>query len=278
MKIKYTIAFAFLALLVVVSCKKDEYVPFDYVGQEVLDDAALIEYMQNHYFDEVDDEIKLIDNGQESFFEQVEIEIVNSNNIDYKLYYIVKKQGVGYQPLKVDKVMSTYKGELLNGYVFDSRESITVGNPWFSLESVIKGWQYGFVHFKGGVNVSLPDAPLKFENFSSGFLFIPSGLGYNNTPSGAIPPNSPLIFTIDLQYAAPVDHDKDLVFSYLEDLNGNGEVLDDDTDGDGIPDYADQDDDGDGVLTRDEDIDGDLDPTNDDTDGDGIPNYLDSDS
>ena len=278
MKIKYAIAFAFLALLVIVSCKEDEYEPFDYVGQEKIDDAALIEYMENHYFDEVSDSIKLIDNGQESFYEQVETDIVNSNDIDYKLYYIVKEQGVGYQPSKVDKIISTYKGELMNGYVFDSRESITIGNPWFSLEQVIKGWSYGFTHFKGGVNISVPDAPLEFDEYSNGFLFIPSGLGYNNAPQGGIPPNSPLVFTVDLQYAAPVDHDGDLVFSYVEDLDGDGDFLNDDTDGDSIPDYADPDDDGDGVLTKDEDANGDLDPTNDDTDGDGIPDYLDSDS
>lgn len=279
MKIKYAIATALLTMLVIVGCKEDDFVPFDYAGQEVLDDAALVEYMKNHYFDEVSDSIKLIDNGQESFYEQKEVQIINSNDIDYKLYYIVKEQGVGYQPSKVDKIISTYKGELLNGYVFDSRESITVGNPWFSLEKVIKGWSYGFTHFKGGVNISMPDAPLEFDEYSNGFLFIPSGLGYNNVPQGgSIPANSPLVFTIDLQYAAPVDHDNDLVFSYLEDIDGDGEFLDDDTDGDGIPNYGDPDDDGDGVLTKDEDTNMNGDPTDDDTDGDEIPNYLDSDS
>jgi len=38
------------------------------------------------------------------------------------------------------------------------------------------------------------------------------------------------------------------------------------------------DEDGDGILDEDEDVDGDGDWTNDDTDGDGIPNYLDPDS
>ncbi|WP_010519036.1 Calx-beta domain-containing protein, partial [Croceivirga radicis] len=39
--------------------------------------------------------------------------------------------------------------------------------------------------------------------------------------------------------------------------------------------YRDVDDDGDGIPTMDEDADNDGDPTNDDTDGDGIPDYLD---
>ena len=49
----------------------------------------------------------------------------------------------------------------------------------------------------------------------------------------------------------------------------------DDTDGDGIANFADIDDDGDGVYTINEyDTDGDGIP--DDTDGDGIPDYLDN--
>jgi MYXO-CTERM domain-containing protein len=46
---------------------------------------------------------------------------------------------------------------------------------------------------------------------------------------------------------------------------------------DGTIDALDTDDDGDGVLTSFEDVDGDGDPTNDDTDMDGTPNYLDAD-
>ncbi len=73
------------------------------------------------------------------------------------------------------------------------------------------------------------------------------------------------------------DTDGDGVYDRLEDLNGNGDLEDDDTDGDGIPNYLDTDDDGDSIPTRDEDIDGDGDPQNDDTDEDQIPNYLDDD-
>ncbi len=47
-----------------------------------------------------------------------------------------------------------------------------------------------------------------------------------------------------------------------------------DTDGDQIPNYLDNDDDGDGMLTINEDYDGDMNPGNDDTNGDGIPDYM----
>lgn len=76
---------------------------------------------------------------------------------------------------------------------------------------------------------------------------------------------------------AMVDSDGDTVFDIFEDLNEDGDLENDDTDGDGIPDYLDNDDDNDGIFTQNENYDGDFDPRNDDTDEDGIPNYLDAD-
>lgn len=72
------------------------------------------------------------------------------------------------------------------------------------------------------------------------------------------------------------DDDGDSQLTINEDVNDNGDVMDDDTDGDMIPNYLDNDDDDDGILTIDEDADGDGDVTNDDTDSDGIPDYLDN--
>ncbi|MDB4605551.1 Ig-like domain-containing protein [Flavobacteriaceae bacterium] len=76
-------------------------------------------------------------------------------------------------------------------------------------------------------------------------------------------------------YIIPFDHDQDGVPSKEEDLNRNGDFRDDDTDGDGIPNFLDVDDDNDGLLTSFEnsfyaDFNG-------DGDGDGISNYLDVD-
>ncbi len=73
-----------------------------------------------------------------------------------------------------------------------------------------------------------------------------------------------------------LDDDKDGVLTADEDLNGDGDPTNDDTDGDGIPNYLDTDDDGDGIDTIDEDANGDGNPANDDADGDGIPDYLDT--
>ncbi len=83
--------------------------------------------------------------------------------------------------------------------------------------------------------------------------------------------------TIEFLPVVTVDTDGDGVFDTDEDINGDNNLDNDDTDGDGIPDYLDTDDDGDGVDTANEDLDGDGNPINDDTDGDGTPNYLDTD-
>ncbi|PTX61123.1 hypothetical protein C8N46_105280 [Kordia periserrulae] len=72
------------------------------------------------------------------------------------------------------------------------------------------------------------------------------------------------------------DSDGDGIVDTFEDINGDNDLTNDDTDEDGIPNYLDADDDGDGTNTADENYDGDNDPTNDDTDGDGIPDYLDA--
>lgn len=73
------------------------------------------------------------------------------------------------------------------------------------------------------------------------------------------------------------DADGDGIYNIDEDLNGDGNPYNDNTDGDGLSNWLDVDDDGDSVNTSDEDINGDGDPRNDDTDSDGKPNYLDTD-
>ena len=64
--------------------------------------------------------------------------------------------------------------------------------------------------------------------------------------------------------------DGDSVDYYLEDLNADGNLDNDDTDADGIANYLDVDDDNDSIPTFREQLLG-------DTDNDGTPNYLDTD-
>jgi hypothetical protein len=77
--------------------------------------------------------------------------------------------------------------------------------------------------------------------------------------------------------------DDDDVPAELEDIDGDGDLFNDDTDGDGIPNFLDVDDDNDNVITRlerleIEDENGNIIPgVYTDTDGDDILNYLDND-
>ena len=73
------------------------------------------------------------------------------------------------------------------------------------------------------------------------------------------------------------DQDADTVANSYEDVNGDGNFSDDDTDNNGIPNYRDNDDDGDEVLTINEDYNDNGDPTDDDTNMNMVPDYLDAD-
>ena len=73
------------------------------------------------------------------------------------------------------------------------------------------------------------------------------------------------------------DADGDGLDNPDEDVTPDGDLLGDDTDGDGEPDFRDLDDDDDGFTTPEEDLNANGDPRDDDLDDDGTPNYLDPD-
>ena len=100
------------------------------------------------------------------------------------LKYQVLKQGTGtVSPKATDTVKVHYHGTLLNGTVFDS--SVQRGEPIsFPLNGVIPGWTEGLQLMKVGDK-------FKFE--------IPPNLAYGpNSPTPAIPPNSTLVFEVEL--------------------------------------------------------------------------------
>jgi|ERR1017187_7638844 FKBP-type peptidyl-prolyl cis-trans isomerase len=100
------------------------------------------------------------------------------------LKYQVLKHGTGtVSPKATDTVKVHYEGKLLDGTVFDS--SIARGQPIsFPLNRVIPGWTEGLQLMKVGDK-------FKFE--------IPPNLAYGaNSPSPAIPPNSTLVFEVEL--------------------------------------------------------------------------------
>ncbi len=100
------------------------------------------------------------------------------------LKYQVLKHGTGtVSPKATDTVTVNYEGKLLDGTVFDS--SIARGQPAsFPLNRVIPGWTEGLQLMKVGD---------KFK------FVIPANLAYGaQSPSPTIPPNSTLVFEVDL--------------------------------------------------------------------------------
>ncbi|MBE0423212.1 MAG: FKBP-type peptidyl-prolyl cis-trans isomerase [Lutibacter sp.] len=274
MKFK-NILFILAVSTLIISCSKDNNSDsFDAAKQALEDDVTLIKYLQTHYLKESDGGIWTIKNGETPLMEQVEVQTVKKNDISYKLYFLKLSEGVTISPSKVDSVLTTYTGMLLDSTVFDSSSRML----WMPLTGVIDGWAYGFTNFKGGTKVLNSDESFYYENSGKGILFIPSGLAYGNSGQSVIPPNSPLVFQINLLDVNIADHDNDGVASYLEFPIGSDDYKTFDTDGDGIPNYLDADDDGDGRLTRDEDTNKNGNWFDDDADGDGIPNFLDKDS
>jgi hypothetical protein len=213
---------------------------------------------------------------------------------DYDYYYLSLNQGGGEDsPNFTDKVRVNYEGSLLNGDVFDN----TITPVVFDLTEVVAGWSRIIPEFNIAEDFNInSDGTVSYTNPGIGIMFIPSGLAYYSSSPGSIPVYSCLSFKFSCFQMEENDHDSDNIASYQEDLNGNLNLFDDDTDGDNIYNFVDIDDDNDGTLTIDEDLEpdtdftvdrdgdgdptndiGDGDPTNDDSDGDGIPNYLDED-
>ncbi|WP_202594946.1 FKBP-type peptidyl-prolyl cis-trans isomerase [Blastopirellula marina] len=103
------------------------------------------------------------------------------------LQYIVEKEGTGPSPTKENDVVCHYKGELLDGTVFDS--SYERGEPArFPVSRVIAGWTEALELMKTGA---------KWK------LFVPSDLAYGEQGNPTIPPNSVLIFDIELLEVLP---------------------------------------------------------------------------
>ncbi|PSG88032.1 FKBP-type peptidyl-prolyl cis-trans isomerase [Aurantibacter aestuarii] len=227
--------------------------------------------------------------------------VTDNQGIEYKLYYLVVREGLGSALHQLDRAIVSYKGILSDETSFDSSPLPFSFNltALGAAPGVVPGFREGLISFKTAETFTedTSDGTVVYHNHGIGAVFIPSGLGYFSAPVGNIPPYSPIFFNFNLIDRNDTDYDVDNIPSHLEDLNGNGNGFDEDTDGDNLSNFFDNDDDGDGVLTRDEDLedtdlnvdsDGDGDPTNDrngdgnplndDTDGDGIPNYLDADT
>ncbi|MEB3767363.1 FKBP-type peptidyl-prolyl cis-trans isomerase [Acinetobacter sp. MD2] len=98
------------------------------------------------------------------------------------LQYQILKQGTGKKPTLNSTITVDYEGKLIDGTVFDS--SFKRHEPIeFPLKNVITGWQEGIPLIKEGGSI---------------MLYIPAKLAYGAEDNVSIPPNSVLIFKVNL--------------------------------------------------------------------------------
>ena len=272
----------------------------DRTEQQVIDNDSLIGYLQTHYYNF--SELEALDNITVSDIVITELPKDEDGNylplpdpnenrilwddanlvtrtttfqdIEYTYYILNLNEGNGTsQPNFSDNVRVRYSGNLQNDFIFDSTPNPIV----FDLTNVIPGWNRVLPQFKVAESFTInSDGTVQYFNYGVGVMFLPSGLAYFATPPVGVPVYSNLIFKFELYQSEVLDHDNDGVPSYMEDLNGDFNLFNDDTDGNNVPNFLDGDDDGDGVPTRDEIIireDGTIEFPN--SNGNDLPDYLD---
>jgi len=117
------------------------------------------------------------------------VEYMEANNLDAEkteegLYYVIERQGTGERPDLNSRIVAHYEGYFLDGEIFDSSyqrgRKLSIG-----LNQVILGWQIGLQKINEGGKIK---------------LLIPSELGYGSrgASGGSVPPNTVLIFDIEL--------------------------------------------------------------------------------
>jgi hypothetical protein len=287
-----------IAALFLFSCSKNDSVAEitparAYADQYETDITDIEEYLNNYYItvvnnpgktDDQDVTITEIPEGgtqpsimsykEATAYPKLLIRNVKLHDVDYKLYYLVLRPGIGESPTNVDAVFTSYRGDYLSRDTTTQALSATkfeeakYPQSFFSLYNTVAGWGETFPRFKKGTYTTNADGSISYNDFGAGVMFLPSGLAYYNRGAGSIPSYAPLVFSFKLYEIQRLDQDNDGIPSYQEDLNSDGYMYDyrntvnypttpedairyaDDTDQDGIPNVFDSDDDGDNYTTK----------------------------
>ncbi len=211
----------------------------------------------------------------------------DGEEVDHTLYYLEAQRGTGESPTIADNVVLQYEGTLFDGTPFDGQN--TPLSQYLS-GGLIRGYSNGVEKLNKGTGpIENGDGTVSYNDHGVAAIFIPSGLGYfSRPPQGSlIDAYTPLIFKVAVfDFDENTDFDGDGIPSILEDLDGDGNLNNDNTDGDTeplgvfLPNHNDTDDDQDGIPTREEielDADGNFVGFKD-TDGDGVNDHLDNDN
>ena len=111
---------------------------------------------------------------------------------DLGVFYVRNKQGTGPLPQKGDTCYLIYTGFFLNGTIFDASSD-------YYPDSI---WQFNYMEvnlipgFNDGIALLNKDAEAD--------IIVPSSLAYGATGYGAIPPYTPLAFSMKMRDLRPV--------------------------------------------------------------------------
>lgn len=99
--------------------------------------------------------------------------------------YEVLKSGAanGVHPRRADDIVVRYEGRLPNGQLFDSSASEASGTATFPLGKLIPGWVAVLQLMRPG---------------DEWRIYLPAYMAYGEKGAGPIPPNSDLIFKVEL--------------------------------------------------------------------------------
>ena len=104
--------------------------------------------------------------------------VVTNSGLQYRLV----QPGNGVSPGPKDSVLVRYTGRLVDGTVFDTTSGSNQPKQFY-VNRVVRGWTEGLQLMKEGD---------KFE------IFVPPELGYGSQNRSKIPPNSVLVFELEL--------------------------------------------------------------------------------
>lgn len=255
-----------LFALAIVSCKKDDETPAVEILEipanqykkdikdinDFLDNYKII--VEDNYdvrFEKTEDKALSIKNQKTHELSSVEVEL---NSVKYTIHYLKIREGSGVNPTALDSLLVSYRGNLINNAQFDWKPNAFWGVPVTTrdVKNIFStvGIRSIFPKFKTGNHTENSDGTISYTDYGVGVMFIPSGLGFYEMSTSVVNKYSPLIISFKLFATRYRDHDQDGVLSHLEDIDGNGDLFNDDTDLDGKADFLDSDDDGDGVLTK----------------------------
>ena len=123
------------------------------------------------------------ENDKNEFDDEIQ-KYIDKNNLDVErsesgLYYKIIEQGTGDKILFKDKVAFKYKGEFLDGKVFDEQKEPIE----YNVDILIGCWK---------------EIMLELNEGGKAFLIAPPTLGYGSNDLEAIPPNSILVYNLEV--------------------------------------------------------------------------------